>query len=417
MEETLRILGESLNALTNAVTGIKEDLKKNNDRLAALEQDRGHADTMVDQSQPLVRARTEYELKEISVLPDCVKELHVFDGQQEAYLSWVNRAQSILTDYELVKTRPLYRAIVLHIRQKIRGRADMALAAYGVQDDDWEDIKRTLALHYADKRDIRTLERELGEMSQGSRSLDSFYMDVNSHLSLILNNLKAGNYPREAVKALTETYRDKALDVFIQGVGGDCSKHLLVRGLKNLPEAYSFCIGLQNVRSKTSTPQFYQPSGSPRFAGPFQQQARGPFRPPFSPGSGRFSQNSYRSQGPRQAIKLESNQSGQSYQSGYSGRQGGDSGTKRASEGANPFRKAQRLYHVELAPLPPTPTTSEGNQALSHEVYYADASQVVAEANDYPPQEVAEGVTDSPQNLETQEEANFMTNASPVYRT
>lgn len=65
MEETLRILGESLNALTNAVTGIKEDLKKNNDRLAALEQDRGHADTMVDQSQPLVRARTEYELKEI----------------------------------------------------------------------------------------------------------------------------------------------------------------------------------------------------------------------------------------------------------------------------------------------------------------------------------------------------------------
>lgn len=122
----MRILSESLNALTNVVTGIKEDLKKNNDRLATLEQDRENANPMVDQPQPLVRARTEYELKEISVLPDCVKELHVFEGQQEAYLSWVNRAQSILTDYELIKTRPLYRAIVLHIRKKIRGRADMA---------------------------------------------------------------------------------------------------------------------------------------------------------------------------------------------------------------------------------------------------------------------------------------------------
>lgn len=164
----------------------------------------------------ITRARTEYELKEISVLPDCVKELQPFEGQQEAYLSWVNRAQSILTDYDLIKTRPLYRAIVLHIRRKIKGRADMALEAYGVQDDDWEDIKCVLALNYAGKRDIRTLEHEL---SQGSRSLNGFYMDVNGHLSLILNNLKAGNHSRDVVNALIETYRDTALDVFIRGVG------------------------------------------------------------------------------------------------------------------------------------------------------------------------------------------------------
>jgi len=105
----------------------------------------------------------------------------------------------------------------------------MALAAYGVQDDDWDDIKRVLALHYADKRDLRTLEHELGAMCQGSRPLDRFYMDANGHLSLILNNLKARNHPREVVNALIETYRDKALDVFIRGVGRDCSKHLLVR--------------------------------------------------------------------------------------------------------------------------------------------------------------------------------------------
>lgn len=129
----MRILSESLNALTNVVTGIK----KNNDRLATLEEERGNANPMAEQPQPLVRARTEYELKEISVLSDCVKELQALEGQQEAYLSWINRAQSILTEYDLIRTRPLDRAIVLHIRQKIRGHAYMALAAYGDQDDHW----------------------------------------------------------------------------------------------------------------------------------------------------------------------------------------------------------------------------------------------------------------------------------------
>jgi len=50
----------------------------------------------------------------------------------------------------------------------------MALAAYVVQDDDWEDIRRVLAFHYADKRDTRTLEHELGVMSQGSCPIDRF---------------------------------------------------------------------------------------------------------------------------------------------------------------------------------------------------------------------------------------------------
>lgn len=37
-------------------------------------------------------------------------------------------------------------------------------------------------------------------------------MEVNKHLSLILNGLKAMGYPMEAVRALSEHSRDKALD-------------------------------------------------------------------------------------------------------------------------------------------------------------------------------------------------------------
>lgn len=67
---------------------------------------------------------------------------------------------------------------------------------------------------------------------------------------------------------------------------------------------------------------------------------------------------------------MESNRSGQSYQSGYRGRQEGGSGIKRTPEGDNPFRKAQRLYHMELTPPPLAPATSEDDQAPSHFFFF-----------------------------------------------
>jgi len=94
-------------------------------------------------------------------VPDCVRELLTFEGDSEKYISWIKRAQSIINDYELIREKPLYRSDLTQIRQKIKGNADMALNAYNVRDDDWTEIKRVLALHFADKRDVGTLEYEL----------------------------------------------------------------------------------------------------------------------------------------------------------------------------------------------------------------------------------------------------------------
>ncbi|KAH8326864.1 hypothetical protein KR067_006499 [Drosophila pandora] len=55
-------------------------------------------------------------------------------------------------------------------------------------------------------------------------------------------------------------------------------------------------------------------------------------------------------QGPRSAIKMESNRSGQSYQSGFGVRRGNDDRSQNTSPGSNPFRKAQRLYHMTAVP-------------------------------------------------------------------
>lgn len=111
--------------------------------------------------------------------------------------------------------------------QKIQGEADLALCAYSVSNDDWPKSKRDLALHYADKRDrVPTLEYQLSPLTQGSKSIEEFYIQVNSHFSLGLNKLKEGDRDSDLAMALIETCRDKALDV----LNGDASKLLLIRG-------------------------------------------------------------------------------------------------------------------------------------------------------------------------------------------
>jgi hypothetical protein len=346
---------ESLNVLLGQMTELKDDMKKMNTRLSALESENESRNPAVTPSVPLTRARNEFELKEVFTLPDCVKELQTFEGQAERYVSWVNRAQAILNDYEVIKGRPLFRAIVCHIRQKIRGEAEEALDSYGVQDDDWPEIKRVLALHYADKRDVRTLEYQLGQLTQGNKTLEEYYLEVNKHLSLILNGLKAMGHPMEVVRAFSEHSRDKALDVFIRGVGNDASRLLVMRRPKDLQEAYFFCKELQAVAPRGGHPaqtplpagfvpntRFYRPPNTPRFSSPYQ----GNGRPSSGTGYG-GSQNNNRFQGPRPAIKMESNRSGQSHRSDYRAAQSEGSGVKRtSSEHHNPFQRATKLYHM-----------------------------------------------------------------------
>ncbi|KAH8318208.1 hypothetical protein KR067_009406, partial [Drosophila pandora] len=205
---------ESLKTLLDQVVAVKEDIRKVGTRVATLEQDHERRNPAVIQPVPLVRPRTKYELKETSTLIDCVKELQTFEGEPGKYVSWINRAQAIVNDYEIIIGKPLYRTIILYIRQKIRGDADLALSSYNVEDDDSSEIKRVLSLHYADKRDVRTLEYQLSQLTQAGKTLDQFYNDVNNHFSLILNKLKQSEHAPNVASALIEMYRDKALDVF-----------------------------------------------------------------------------------------------------------------------------------------------------------------------------------------------------------
>lgn len=235
----------AITQLTGAVNAQVEQMRVMSARINQLEAVVSPPNEMVNYSNPI--NLTEADLREINRLPDSVKTLPTFEGDPVQFISWVHNVESTLKDYDVVKTKPIYRAILRQIRQKIKGPADTALISYNIFDEDWGRIKSCLSLHYADKRDLRTLEHELGLLSQKHFSVDQFYARINHQLSLIVNKIKGQDYSRETCNALLETYRNRALDVFIRGLSAELSRMLVIQRPKNLPEAYSFCLEIQNL--------------------------------------------------------------------------------------------------------------------------------------------------------------------------
>lgn len=237
-------LQECVRQLTGAVNAQIELVKTIDRRLTALETEKRPTESERIVLQP---PQNEEDLREISKLPDCVKELQVFDGNPVQYISWIHSVENILKDYDVARKKPIYRAILQSIRNKIRGAADAALISYNIFDDDWQSIKKCLSLHYADKRDLHTLEHQLNFLIQGKMTLDEFYAQVNHQFSLIVNKVKTEDYSHETMNALINTYRNRALDVFIRGVNGEMSRMMTIRRPETLPEAYSLCLEIQNL--------------------------------------------------------------------------------------------------------------------------------------------------------------------------
>lgn len=262
MQVNLTNLTGAVNMLVNQLKGMEDRLRRvergdsqnllneMNRRLEILESPNRPLDNVAQ--EVLQSPRNEEELKEIQRLPDSVKELRTFDGNPVQYVGWVHSVETVLKDFDIVRTKPIYRAIMLSIRQKVIGAADTALISYNVFENNWHEIKKVLSLHYADKRDVQTLEHQLSQLSQGSSKVDEFYAAVNHQLSLIVNKIKTETYSQETISALIEAHRNRALDVFIRGLKGTLSQMLIIQKPRTLPEAYSACLDLQNLTMRNT---------------------------------------------------------------------------------------------------------------------------------------------------------------------
>lgn len=187
-------------------------------------------------------------------IPDIVKSLREFSGNQSEFNSWRKSVERILQIYEPSRGTPRYYGILSIIRNKIVGNADIALESYNTPLD-WKSIIKCLSLHYSDKRDLATLEYQMISLVQGKLSIQDFYQVVYKHLSIILSKLGSLEASNESLNLLTESYRNKALDTFIRGLNGDLPKLLGMREPVDLPQALHLCLKLENQSFRSNYSQ------------------------------------------------------------------------------------------------------------------------------------------------------------------
>jgi len=96
-------------------------------------------------------------MNELDRISDVVKCLREFPGQAGEFISWKNSLERILQIYSTTAGSPRYYRILNVIRNKIVGNADSVLESYQTPLN-WTAISKCLTAHYADKRDVTTLE-------------------------------------------------------------------------------------------------------------------------------------------------------------------------------------------------------------------------------------------------------------------
>jgi hypothetical protein len=198
-----------------------------------------------------VDVQIDRELTGLDKIPDVIKCLREFSGKTSEYGSWRKSVERILAIYEHLKTTPKYYGILSIIRNKIVGDADIVLESYNTPLN-WEKIVKCLNMHYSDKRDLTTLEYQMLRMSQKGNTVQDFYQEIYHHLSLILNKISSMGLGREAMEAMTNAYRDKALDAFIGGLKGDLPLFLSTCERIDLPHALHLCEKLESIKSRNN---------------------------------------------------------------------------------------------------------------------------------------------------------------------
>lgn len=182
-------------------------------------------------------------------IPDRIRFLPTFDGEQSELYKFINNVDDIVTDiYPLIAVE-YQRIFTSAIKNKIIGHANSILSQ-NENTNDWKIIRKILLDQYADKRDETTLLLELTKMSQHNKSPEQFYSQINEILSTIINNIKLQTLSSEIISHKILSYKNIALETFLIGLHDSLS--LIVRSQQpsTLKEAWTLVQKEQNLKYK-----------------------------------------------------------------------------------------------------------------------------------------------------------------------
>lgn len=187
-------------------------------------------------------------------IPEIAKLINNFSGEKTKFASWKKSVDRVMELFSGHENTHKYYVMTLAVRNRIIGEAETVLEAHNTPLN-WKAMSKCLTAEYGDERDLKTLEYELFSLSQDRMSITEFHKVVYHQLSLILNKIAVQENTPDAIRALTTSYRGKALDTFVRGLNGDLPRLLAIKEPRDLSHALYLCNLLHNQehRNKFST--------------------------------------------------------------------------------------------------------------------------------------------------------------------
>jgi hypothetical protein len=217
---------------------------------------------------------------DIGKIPDIVKEIPHFDGNQAKLVQWISDVDSVIEIFSQFKGTHHYPLILRSIRRRITGEADEILISNSVPLS-WRLIKEALQLHYGDKRDLMTLNSQLNAMAKKNDTIETFFAKIQSMHTQIANTVRLDSTYKGGEKFIIDLYKNICLDTFIRGIGSPLSQFLRNFKPQTLAQAYQYALEFQNVEYRNkysinipSTIPSSRPQPAPRRLDQFQQQSK-----------------------------------------------------------------------------------------------------------------------------------------------
>lgn len=179
-------------------------------------------------------------------VPDAIKDLPHFDGNQRLLFEFLNNVEEILALIQCTSGTAYGKLLLRAIRNKITGPANEVLNMYGTPLD-WEQIKSNLILHYSDKRNETSLIRDLHGLKQGNKTVQNYYSEIIEILATMTNNIQIHETNENVVRAKKDLYTEMCLNVFLSGLKEPLGSTIRAMRPGNLATAFSYCIKEQNI--------------------------------------------------------------------------------------------------------------------------------------------------------------------------
>lgn len=211
----------------------------------ALERERQARLRLDQQAQQAQQAQDQARLDRIqaaivnSKIPDTIKGLPCFSGENDDLTHWLFQVQAIVDAYRELHEEPIWLLWLCHIRGKVTGKAHKALTSANIPND-WARIRATLIEHFGNNRELSSLCQAIPYLSQGRNSVEDFYHEVTTLQAKVNEKINLEPTYRGHTAAVSHFAATLMKEAFIDGLNEPYSA--LVRGSdpRTMVDAFNF---------------------------------------------------------------------------------------------------------------------------------------------------------------------------------